>query len=292
MMACPAPANDDVTEHVTSPDGLALAVERFGAGAPGVLFAHGFGQTRHAWTQTARALAARGVTGMAADARGHGESAWLPGGAYQLDQFVADAHALAAQAQPLPIWVGASMGGLVGLIAHAESPTPLWSALVLVDITPRWEAKGVDRIISFLGAHPGGFASLAEAQRAIDQYLPHRAARGRSPERLAKLLVRHGDGRYRWHWDPALLATVAPEAPTWTARLQRAATKLELPVLLISGGRSDVVSDATIAEFQALVPHIEHRRLDDATHMVVGDENDRFTATISEYLVRTGRLAG
>ena len=291
MVACPALA-EPMTARVTSHDGLVLAVDRHGAGVPAVLYAHGFGQTRHAWTQTARALAARGLAGMAVDARGHGESGWLPGGAYRLDQFVGDAHALVAQAAPLPVWVGASMGGLVGLIAQAESATPLFSALVLVDITPRWEAKGVDRILSFLGAHPEGFASLADAQRAIDAYLPHRAAHGRSPERLAKLLVRHADGRFRWHWDPALLATVAPEAPTWTARLQRAARRLDLPVLLVSGGRSDVVSDATIAEFLALVPHAEHRRLDDATHMVVGDENDRFTATISEYLHRTGRLAG
>lgn len=289
MVACPAFLE---TARVAGHGGLALAVDRIGPMPARVLYAHGFGQTRHAWTATARALAARGLGGMAVDARGHGESDWLPGGAYRLDQFVGDAHALAAQAAPLPVWVGASMGGLVGLIAQAESATPPFSALVLVDITPRWEAKGVDRILSFLGAHPEGFASLADAQRAIDAYLPHRAAHGRSPERLAKLLVRHADGRFRWHWDPALLATVAPEAPTWTARLQRAATRLDIPVLLISGGRSDVVSDATIAEFLALVPHAEHRRLDDATHMVVGDENDRFTATISEYLHRTGRLAG
>jgi pimeloyl-ACP methyl ester carboxylesterase len=292
MVACPALADDGALARVSSHDGLELAVESHGPAPAGILYAHGFGQTRHAWTQTARALAARGLSGLAVDARGHGESGWLPGGAYRLDQFVGDAHALAAHAAPRPVWVGASMGGLVGLIAHAESATPLFSALVLVDITPRWEAQGVDRILSFLGAHPEGFASLADAQRAIDQYLPHRAARGRSPERLAKLLVRHHDGRYRWHWDPALLATVAPEAPTWTARLTQAATKLDLPVLLISGGRSDVVSDATIAEFRALVPHAEHRRLDDATHMVVGDENDRFTATIADYLHRTGRLAG
>lgn len=291
MVACPALAEPTIA-RVTSHDGLSLAAECHGPAPAHVLYAHGFGQTRHAWTQTARSLAARGLAGMAVDARGHGESGWLPGGAYRLDQFVGDAHALAARSAPLPVWVGASMGGLVGLIAQAESATPLFSALVLVDITPRWEAKGVDRILSFLGAHPEGFASLAEAQRAIDAYLPHRSAHGRSPERLAKLLVRHADGRYRWHWDPALLATVAPEAPTWTSRLQRAATSLDIPVLLVSGGRSDVVSDATIAEFLALVPHAEHRRLDDATHMVVGDENDRFTATISEYLHRTGRLAG
>ena len=60
--------------------------------------------------------------------------------------------------------------------------------------------------------------------------------------------------------------------------------KLRLPVLLISGGRSDVVSDHTIAEFQRLVPHATHERIDHATHMVVGDANDLFIHTISNYL--------
>ena len=54
-----------------------------------------------------------GIDVVLPDARGHGESDWLPGGAYRLDQFVGDAHALAAQAAPLPVWVGASMGGLL-----------------------------------------------------------------------------------------------------------------------------------------------------------------------------------
>ena len=42
-------------------DGLSLAVETRGPeGAPAVLFAHGFGQSRHAWTRTAESLADRG----------------------------------------------------------------------------------------------------------------------------------------------------------------------------------------------------------------------------------------
>ncbi len=72
----------------------------------------------------------------------------------------------------------------------------------------------------------------------------------------------------------------------FTNELTQAARELRLPVLLISGGRSDVVSDHTIAEFQTLVPHAEHERIDDATHMVVGDANDRFVDTISRYLRR------
>jgi pimeloyl-ACP methyl ester carboxylesterase len=255
---------------------------------PAVLFAHGFGQTRHAWGPTASALSQLGYCCYCVDGRGHGESAWSRDGHYDLEQFIADAGSLAAAFSARPVWVGASMGGLVGLMAETMNAGGLYGALVLVDITPRWEAEGVARIMTFMRARPEGFASLAEAQSAVEAYLPHRA-RAKSPDRLAKLLVRSDDGRYRWHWDPRLLDTVAVAASTYAERLNRAARELALPVLLVSGGKSDVVSDATIAEFQQLVPHAEHVRIAHATHMVAGDDNTRFSAVISRYLERLPR---
>jgi pimeloyl-ACP methyl ester carboxylesterase len=267
--------------------GVELALESRGATtARTVLFAHGFGQTRHAWSNSADALARAGMRCIAVDGRGHGDSGWNADGAYHLDQFVADAVALAQHAGEAPIWIGASMGGLLGMVAAAENPG-LIGALVLVDITPRWEAAGVDRILSFMRAQPEGFASLAEAQAAVKQYLPHRASR-KAPERLEKLLVRKDDGRLRWHWDPRLLDTVAQEAERWSGRLARAARGLDLPVLLVSGGQSDVVSEHTIAEFLALAPHAEHERIDHATHMVAGDDNDAFAGAVKGFLVRRG----
>ncbi|HET9483423.1 MAG TPA: alpha/beta fold hydrolase [Xanthomonadales bacterium] len=274
--------------HTT--DGLALEVEHYGPDdGRAIVFAHGFGQTRHAWSATAARLAERGYRCLTADGRGHGESAWLDGGDYTLDHFIDDARRLAASLHPQdrpearPIWVGASMGGLLGLLAEAESAGGLFDALVLVDITPRWEAQGVARIMEFMRAHLDGFASVEDAQRAIQAYLPHRS-RDRSPERLNKLLVRMANGRLRWHWDPRLLGTIAEGSAAWGERMMAGAKQLRLPVLLVSGGRSDVVSDHTIAEFRELVPHAEHRRIDDATHMVVGDANDRFTHAISTFI--------
>ncbi|MBZ4276289.1 lysophospholipase, partial [Mycobacterium tuberculosis] len=56
-----------------------LAATRSAPGRRGtVLFAHGFGQTRHAWTATAQSLAAAGYQTLAYDARGHGDSDWNP----------------------------------------------------------------------------------------------------------------------------------------------------------------------------------------------------------------------
>ena len=263
---------------------LSLALEtRNPTGAPALLFAHGFGQTRSAWNGAAAALAQAGCRCVTFDSRGHGESDRQAGGDYRMEQFADDLRRLAeAQPQP-PILVGASMGGLLGLMLAGElRPAPL-RALVLVDVTPRWETAGVERILAFMQAHPDGFADYAEAAEQIAGYLPQRRQR-KSEEQLRPLLRQSADGRLRWHWDPALLSGVVRESERYQPRLQAAATKIDVPVLLLSGARSDVVSGDTVGEFLQLVPHAQHRALPNATHRVAGDANDAFTREIARFV--------
>jgi pimeloyl-ACP methyl ester carboxylesterase len=172
------------------------------------------------------------------------------------------------------------MGGLLGLVAAGEAAeAPPFSALVLVDITPRWETRGVERILGFMRAHPDGFASYDDASSAIQAYLPHRQER-KTEDQLKPLLRQGDDGRLRWHWDPALLDGVVAESERYQPRLFAAAAQVKVPVLLLSGGRSDVVSSDTVDEFLRLVPHARHVHLPDATHMVAGDANDAFTREV------------
>lgn len=267
-------------------DGIGLAVEQFGSGPPGVVFAHGFGQTRAAWTSCAAACAAAGWASLTYDARGHGESDWLESGEYAVDQLSADLRCVCASVGLPPVVVGASMGGLVG-IAMAGTDAESCRALVLVDITPRWEQAGIERILEFMRAHPAGFASLDEAAQAIASYLPHRGAR-KSPERLRKLLIESADGRLRWHWDPRMLEPIAEDGARHQTDLLDAATRIRVPTLLISGAASDVVSETTIREFLELVPHARHAIVPQATHMVAGDENTRFNRHVLEFLATLG----
>lgn len=263
---------------------LRLAIECFGQQPPTLLYTHGFGQNRQAWRAAANHLAELGWSGIAVDGRGHGESEWQPDGHYELDHFAEDLTAIARSLPQKPVLVGASMGGLLGLLTEAETGGGLYSALVLVDVTPRWENQGVDRILSFMAMHPEGFANLQAAADAIADYLPHRDRK--NPERLRTQLRLGMDGRWRWHWDPRLLAQVAGQAQAYIPRLQRASARIDVPVLLLSGERSDVVSADTIREFRALVPHAEHIEIARATHTVVGDRNDLFTREIAAFLRR------
>lgn len=263
---------------------LALAVEtRRPDGDPTLLFAHGFGQTRGAWNGAATALADAGCRCVTFDSRGHGESDCVVGGDYHMDQFAEDLLRLAAVQPQLPILVGASMGGLLGLVLAGEVRPAPFRALVLVDITPRWETAGVERILAFMQAHPDGFANYAEAAEQIAGYLPQRRER-KSEEQLRPLLREGVDGRLRWHWDPALLAGLVHESERYQPRLQAAAAKIDVPVLLLSGAHSDVVSRATVEEFLQLVPHAQHVELSHATHMVAGDANDAFTREVVRFV--------
>ena len=285
-MVSPATARKSVAPlnsvaRLRARDGVELVTEHHGAAdAPAVIFAHGFGQTRRAWTPTAHAVAANGWQAVTADARGHGDSGWRDDGNYDFTQFVDDLVLIARQHEN-PVLIGASMGGLLGLVAQAEFRP--FRALVLVDVTPRWESAGIERIIGFMRAHPSGFASIDDASEVVANYLPHRTEK-KSPERLRQLLVRGDDGRLRWHWDPRLLDRVARDMESHQATLLDAARRIDVPTLLISGEKSDIVSDATIAEFLQLVPHAEHVRVPRATHMVAGDENAVFSSAVLDFL--------
>lgn len=280
-------------------DGIELSVETWGAeGAPVLLFAHGFGQTRGAWSGSAATLAAEGCRCVAFDSRGHGESDRLASGDYHIEQFATDLVQVAGAQPQRPVLVGASMGGLLGLVVAGEVRPAPFRALVLVDITPRWEAAGVERILAFMQAHPQGFASYTEAAEAISTYLPQRRER-KTEDQLRPLLRQGADGRLRWHWDPALLAGVVNDSERYQPRLMTAAAAVNVPVLLLSGGRSDVVSRATVEEFLQLVPHARHVELPAATHMLAGDANDAFTREIATFVrdldrheARSGVMAG
>ena len=68
-------------------------------------------------------------------------------------------------------------------------------------------------------------------------------------------------------------------------RINNAAIAFATDNRVISGVCGDVVVAAgTIADFLALAPHARHVQLPQATHMLAGDDNDAFTATVLNYL--------
>jgi non-heme chloroperoxidase len=280
---------DGPVQRVTyrTPEGIVLVAEAHGdPTAPPVVLLHGGGQTRYAWGGTAAALAAAGRHVINLDLRGHGDSGWAPDGNYSLEAFVRDLVLVARELPSPPALVGASLGGLASLLTAGEIAPELVSALVLVDIAPRMDPVGVERIISFMSGNPDGFTTLEEAADAIAGYLPHRP-RPTDLRGLQKNLRLGQDGRWRWHWDPQfVLGKQRPGGTRDPERLERAARALRIPVQLVRGRMSDIVSEEGARQFLAIVPHAEFVDVSDAGHMVAGDKNDVFTDAVVRFLVR------
>jgi pimeloyl-ACP methyl ester carboxylesterase len=266
--------------------GIHLAGEGFGdAGAAPVLMLHGGGQTRHAWQASAESLAAAGWRCVTVDLRGHGESTRPRPARYALEDFAADTRALIAATARPPVVIGASLGGIAALLALTEPPVAPATALVLVDVAHRFQPRGGRRIVSFMEAHRDGFASLSEAADAVAAYLPHR----KRPDNTSGLHhnLRHLDGRWRWHWDPEIpiqARAIMNNASGLTERLTTAARRLRQPCLLVRGAESDVLSTSVANEFIQLAGTASLAEVSGAGHMVAGDNNDAFTATICRWL--------
>ena len=60
----------------------------------------------------------------------------------------------------------------------------------------------------------------------------------------------------------------------------------DVPVMLVRGRVSDLVSETKAAEFIARFPDVEFVDVSGAGHMVAGDRNDAFTAAIVDFLDR------
>jgi pimeloyl-ACP methyl ester carboxylesterase len=272
------------TEFRTS-DGLHLAADRWGNGDRIVLLFHGGGQTRHAWGGAAERLAQAGWCAYTIDQRGHGESEWSPDGNYAIGYFAQDLRDCCATFPKPPAVVGASLGGISALLGQGESDQEVLSALVLVDITPRVERKGVEHIINFMAAKAEtGFADLDECADYVASYLPHRK-RPKDTSGLLKNLRLRDDGRYYWHWDPRFVTDadkrMEDRDPT---RMIAAAKHIKCPTLLVRGGSSDLVSEEVAKEFLELVPQAEFVDVSGAGHMVAGDKNDAFADGVLAFL--------
>ena len=290
------PRKPPATAVFTGADGNKLIADVCGDNGPPVMLLHGGGQTRHAWGNTAREIARSGYTAYAIDQRGHGDSEWIASGAYAFADYAADAKAVAAaltaSGGAKPIAVGASLGGIASLLAEGEAEAScagnVFSALVLVDITPRVDQEGVAKVLGFMRAHAAeGFATVDEAAQAVAEYLPHRP-RPKSHDGLKKNLRRSADGRWRWHWDPRFLEDRAEgtDREVVESRLVAAARRIRIPALLVRGASSELVKEAHVKEFIDLVPHADYIDVSGARHMVAGDRNDHFSSAVLSFIAR------
>jgi pimeloyl-ACP methyl ester carboxylesterase len=229
-------------------------------------------------------VAAQGWRTVTLDLRGHGDSDWEPHGDYSFTAFCADCVAVADQLGRPPVLVGASLGGMSAMLAEGTSDRTVSTGLVLVDITPKTNSAGIQRITRFMQSGFDGFDTLEDAADAIAAYTPQRKKRV-NPQGLMKVL-REREGRWYWHWDPKVIAQDRTEVvpDRLAGLLDVAMSNIHVPTMLVWGLLSDVVTREGVDELLAQIPDATIVEVDGAAHMIAGDRNDAFSEAVITFL--------
>ena len=283
---------DGGSVFVTAQDGLRLHVQEYGSRtAPGVpvVCLPGLTRTVSDFAALAPALAnemALPRRVIAIDSRGRGQSDYDSNpDNYNLAVELADvATILTALGVRPAVFIGSSRGGLLTMLMGVAHPTAI-AGVVLHDIGPVIELNGLVRLKSYVGKlpTPRSFADGAEIlRRLFAVQFPLVTAEGWLAAAHRTWLMK--DGVLTPTYDVRLARTLAdidierPLPPLWNEFDSLA----RLPMLVIRGRNSDILSAATVEAMAAHHPGMQTVEVPDQGH-VPAFEGD-LIATVAQFV--------
>ncbi len=258
------------TQFFTADDGSRLAYRDEGEGLPVLCLA---GLTRNMADFDYVAPHLSGVRLIRMDYRGRGQSDYTGAATYTVPREAKDAIQLLDHlgVQKAAV-LGTSRGGLIGLFLAAVAKDRMLG-LCLNDVGPVVERAGLERIFDYVGRNPTA-KSYAELAAKLPANMPGFAnvPEGRWLADAQKHYEQTADG-LRIKYDPTLrdafIAAFEGETPDlwplWTATAG-------LPVALIRGANSDLLSVASADEMKARRPDLIFAEVPDRAHIPWLDE--------------------
>lgn len=159
--------------------------------------------------------------------------------------------------------VGTSMGGLLAMGLAAARPT-LVAGVVLNDIGPEIGGAGLAMVRDFVGHDPAA-PDQASAAALLRARLPDLSLKTETEWlRMAALTYAPGaDGRWHPQWDIRIASLLGrPAPPLWPLFGALAG----MPLLLVHGGRSTVLTGETVARMRAARPDMGYVTVPEVGH--------------------------
>jgi len=256
---------------------------------PPLVLLHGVGQTCHTWDLFAAAMAPYFHV-MAFDQRGHGDTDWAADKDYSRKTMVSDVLAFTrALGLDRFFLTGMSMGGANSLSFTANHPERV-EALVVVDIGPRVETKGVQHIRDFMTTYRE-FNNLEEAVQVIHRYNPRRSLEVIRQFTVVYNLKQLPEGKWTWKYDPYFSdGHRRVDVKQMQTELTAEVAKIRCPTLVVKGGESDVFSLDGARSLQEAIPDSEFALVPGAGHSVMGDNPPGFEAAVRAFYQKKGYL--
>jgi pimeloyl-ACP methyl ester carboxylesterase len=261
---------------VSAQDGLKLHVRRWGPRANAalpVMCLPGLARTGADFEVLASALAGDAKAPrpvFALDARGRGQSAYDRTSAnYNVVVELGDVLAvLSALGIARAVFVGTSRGGLVTMLLGAARPAAI-AGCVLNDIGPVIEVEGLMRIKSYVGKLPQA-ANFEDAAHILRQLFGSQFPRLRDEDwvAFARRVFKESRGRIVPDYDVKLAAALKgldagqPLPPMW----REFDSLARVPMMVIRGGHSDILSAATVDAMRARREQLELVEVPDEGH--------------------------
>jgi pimeloyl-ACP methyl ester carboxylesterase len=259
------------TQAFTAADGCRLAFRDEGAGLP-VLCLPGLTRSMADFDYLRPHLPPLRLIRM--DYRGRGASGWTGAATYTVKQEAEDALALLDHlGVERAAILGTSRGGLIGMYLGAVARGRLLG-LCLNDVGPEIAREGLVRIFDYVGRNPAGGSHAGYAERLSRTPGFANVPMKRWLEEARKLAVETPDG-LRLPYDPALREAFlagfdGPPVDLWPLF----DTLAGLPLALIRGANSDLLTRETVAKMQARRPDMRLAEVPDRAHIPFLDEPD------------------
>lgn len=189
---------------------------------------------------------------------------------YAVPQYVADMTQLIKKLGVSQVdWFGTSMGGLIGMVYAAMPNSPI-RRMLINDVGPKIEAEAVARLGSYVG-QPFEFTNRADALERLNAIC---ATFGEhSPQEWeiynGPMLVER-NGKWIMHYDPNIAIPFAAVNPMMAKAgelaMWHAFEQIHIPILIVRGAQSDLLSAQTVAKMLQLNPHARSIEIPNVGH--------------------------
>ncbi|QWD99219.1 alpha/beta fold hydrolase [Polynucleobacter sp. MG-5-Ahmo-C2] len=189
---------------------------------------------------------------------------------YAVPQYVADIAQLVKTLGVSQVdWIGTSMGGLIGMVYAAMPNSPI-RRMLINDVGPKIEAEAIKRLGSYVG-QPFSFANRTDALNRLNEicatfgeHTPDEWETYNGPMLIER------NGLWIMHYDPDIsvpFASVNPiMAKAGEMAMWHAFKQIHIPMLIVRGADSDLLSAATVSQMCKVNPYARSIEIPNVGH--------------------------